>query len=156
MAFGSADDLRLDLKQPADGDPTHPRQLGRVQLFHRLQLTWKRSLGASRRARIIAAGIGTGSTTTSASATASALDVDGLDAFLRAEWRAQRAPTCVKLIGGFDGCGFNADVVYDGPPSRSRPRATRGYRRPARRPAEVARSHGTFTDHPPRRATSRR
>ena len=58
MFFGSGDEFRLNLKQPADGDPTLRGSLGQGTPFRRLQTTWQRSLGAHVEQEITA-GVGT-------------------------------------------------------------------------------------------------
>ena len=108
--------LRLNLKQPADGDPTIARQhRPALAVLPRCRPSWQRNLGApsSRTSRPASAC----STTTRDRRRLRRQD-HGLDAFLRAEWRAKVSES-VKLIGGFDGLGFNVDVIYDGPVAQS-------------------------------------
>ncbi len=57
MALGSADVLRLTLKQPADGDPSIRGNIGQATQFHRLQAAWKVNLSDSVEQEI-SAGIG--------------------------------------------------------------------------------------------------
>jgi TonB family protein len=112
MAVGSADVLRLTLKQPADGDPSIRGNIGQRTLFYRLQTEWKRNLG-DRVEQTIAAGVGTFHSDVGIGDGLS-FNLDGPDAYLRAEWRAKLTDS-FKLIGGFDGAGFSVDVTYDGP-----------------------------------------
>jgi TonB family protein len=116
MAVGSADVLRLTLKQPADGDPTIRGNIGQRSLFYRLQTEWKRNLG-DRVEQVIAGGIGMFHNDVGIG-DGFGVKIDGPEAFLRAEWRAKLSDS-VKLIGGFDGLGFNVDVIYDGPVAQS-------------------------------------
>jgi hypothetical protein len=112
MLLGSADEFRLNLKQPADGDPTLRGSFGQTTAFRRLQATWQRSLGAHVDQEVIA-GVGT-ITQNLAAGDQLGFSLDGYGEFLRAEWRAQLGPR-VKLIGGLDGEGIQVDVTYVGP-----------------------------------------
>jgi hypothetical protein len=116
MAIGSGDVLRLNLKQPADGDPTIRGSIGQATRFHRLQLEWKRNLGPNVE-QVIAAGIGIFHSDIAIGQNLG-FKIDGPDSFLRAEWRAKLSER-LKLIGGFDGLGFDVDVTYDGPIAQS-------------------------------------
>ena len=64
---------------------------------------------------------------TSAAATRSAFSFYGLRRSSCAPSGAPSSARSVKLIGGFDGYGLQVDVIYVGPPSRSRPKATPRY-----------------------------
>ncbi len=116
MFFGSGDEFRLNLKQPADGDPTLRGSLGQGTAFRRLQTIWQRSLGAHVEQEITA-GVGTIEQDLSVGS-ALGFSFNGFDQFLRAEWRAQLG-SHVKLIGGFDGYAVELDVKYVGPTFQS-------------------------------------
>jgi hypothetical protein len=116
MLFGSGDVFRLNLKQPADGDPALRGNFGQGNAFRRLQATWQRTLGASVEQEVTA-GVGTIAQDLAAG-DALGFNIDGFDGFLRAEWRAQLGPH-LKLIGGLDGYGIQADVGYVGPIAQS-------------------------------------
>jgi TonB family protein len=116
MFFGSGDEFRLNLRQPADGDPTIRGSLGQGTSFRRLQTTWQKSLGAGIDQEIIA-GVGTIEQDL-AIGQALGFSFKGFDEFLRAEWRAQLGSR-VKLIGGFDGYAIQLDVSYVGPIAQS-------------------------------------
>jgi TonB family protein len=112
MFLGSGDEFRLNLKQPADGDPTIRGSFGASTNFKRLQTTWQRSLGAHVDQEIIA-GVGTIAQELAAGDQLG-FSFSGYGQFLRAEWRAQLG-SHVKLIGGLDGEGIQVDVTYVGP-----------------------------------------
>jgi TonB family protein len=116
MFFGSGDEFRLNLKQPADGDPSIRGSLGQGTSFRRLQTTWQRSLGAYIDQEIIA-GVGTIKQDLGIGQ-AFGFTLDGFDEFVRAEWRAKLGSN-VKLIGGFDGYAIQLDVSYVGPIAQS-------------------------------------
>jgi TonB family protein len=111
LLFGSFDELKLTIKQPVDGDPSVQGNFGQGSSFHRLQATWRQSLGA-RVDEELTAGVGTLAFNNAIGAYG--LDVSGFDAFVRAEWRA-RLGDAVKLIGGLDGTALTGDVTYLGP-----------------------------------------
>ena len=147
MFFGSGDEFRLNLKQPADGDPTLRGTLGQGTSFRRLQTIWQRSLGAHVEQEITA-GVGTIAQDLSVGSTLG-FSFNGFDQFLRAEWRAQLG-SHVKLIGGFDGYAVELDVslrradlsVHGGKPAL--------LLRPAHRPADGD-VQGPVPQLPPRR-----
>ena len=116
MFLGSGDEFRLNLKQPADGDPTLRGTFGAGTSFRRLQTTWQRPLGAHVE-QDITAGVGTIAQDLAAGDQLG-FRFNGYDQFLRAEWRAQLG-SHVKLIGGFDGYALQVDVVYVGPIAQS-------------------------------------
>jgi hypothetical protein len=115
MFFGSGDEFRLNLKQPAPGDPAIRGSVGQGTSFRRLQTTWQRSLGAYVDQEIIA---GVGTINQDLGIGTLAFTLDGYDEFLRAEWRAKLG-SHVKLIGGFDGYAIQLDVTYVGPIAQS-------------------------------------
>src|SRR5213075_674415 len=110
--LGSGDEFRLNIKQPADGDPTIRGSLGAGTAFRRLQTTWQRSLGAHVDQEIIG-GVGTIAQDLAAGDSLG-FSFSGYAEFLRAEWRAQLG-SHVKLIGGLDGEALQLDVTYVGP-----------------------------------------
>jgi TonB family protein len=112
MFLGSGDEFRLNLKQPADGDPTIRGQFGASTAFKRLQTTWQRSIG-SHVEQDITAGVGTIAQDLAAGDSLG-FSFSGYGEFVRAEWRAQLG-SHLKLIGGFDGTGIQVDVTYVGP-----------------------------------------
>jgi TonB family protein len=112
MFLGSGDEFRLNLKQPADGDPTIRGNFGASSAFKRLQSTWQRNIGAHVE-QDITAGVGTIAQDLAAG-DALGFSFSGYGEFVRAEWRAQLG-SHVKLIGGFDGTGIQVDVKYVGP-----------------------------------------
>jgi len=112
MFLGSGDEFRLNLKQPADGDPTIRGNFGASTAFRRLQSTWQRSIGAHVE-QDITAGVGTIDQSLAAGDSLG-FSFSGYSEFVRAEWRAQLG-SHVKLIGGFDGTGIQVDVTYVGP-----------------------------------------
>ena len=132
MFFGSGDEFRLNLKQPADGDPTIRGSLGQGTSFRRLQTIWQRSLGANVEQEITA-GVGTIEQDLTVGP-ALGFSFNGFDQFLRAEWRAQLG-SHVKLIGGFDGYAVELDVSYVGPTFQST-EGNPATLRPAHRPAD--------------------
>jgi TonB family protein len=111
LLFGSGDEFKLTLKDPADGDPDVRGAFGQSTSFHRLQATWKQAL-SPRVEEELTAGVGTLAFHNAIGAYA--LDVSGVDAFARAEWKA-RLTDDIQLIGGFDGYAIRADVAYYGP-----------------------------------------
>jgi TonB family protein len=112
MFLGSGDEFRLNLKQPADGDPTIRGNFGASTAFRRLQTTWQRSIGANVQ-QDITAGVGTIDQALAAGDSLG-FGFSGYSQFVRAEWRAQLG-SHVQLIGGFDGTGIQVDVTYVGP-----------------------------------------
>ena len=112
MFLGSGDEFRLNLKQPADGDPTLRGSFGASTAFRRLQTTWQRSIGANVQ-QDITAGVGTISQALAAGDSLG-FSFSGYSQFVRAEWRAQLG-SHVQLIGGFDGTAIQVDVTYVGP-----------------------------------------
>jgi TonB family protein len=112
MLLGSGDEFRLNVKQPADGDPAIRGTFGATTGFRRLQATWQRSLGAHVDQEVIA-GVGTLAQELAAGDSLG-FGYSGYAQFLRAEWRAQLG-SHVKLIGGLDGEGLQVDVTYVGP-----------------------------------------
>jgi TonB family protein len=115
MFFGSGDEFRLNLKKPADGDPSIRGNIGQGTSFRRLQTTWQRSLGAHVEQEITA---GVGTIEQDVSIGTLGFSFTGFDQFLRAEWRAQLGSR-VKLVGGFDGYAVELDVSYVGPTFQS-------------------------------------
>ncbi len=116
MLFGSGDEFVLNLKHPADGDPTLQGSVGQTTDFRRLQLTWLRPLGSAVEQEINA-GVGTVENNASVG-TSFGFDLKGYDEFLRAEWRA-RLGAHLKLIAGIDAYALQLDVVYAGPVAQS-------------------------------------
>ncbi|MFL5306713.1 MAG: TonB-dependent receptor domain-containing protein [Polyangia bacterium] len=112
MLFGSGDEFVLNLKQPADGDPTLRGSFGQSTAFRRLQATWLRPLGGAVEQEV---NVGAGTLANHVNAGSSlGFGLDGYEEFLRAEWRAQLGPHA-KLIAGIDAYALQLDVTYVGP-----------------------------------------
>jgi TonB family protein len=112
MVYGSYDDFKLILANPADADPSIRGQLSSYSGFHRGSLVWQHKYGpaveheASASVGPFAFGQKAGPDLT--------LDVPGWDMFVRAEWRV-RAAESLRLIGGVDVQDLWVDAKYNGP-----------------------------------------
>jgi TonB family protein len=108
MVYGSYDDFKIILANPADSDPAIRGQLSEYSGFHRGTVEWLHQYGARVEHEInfsvgpFAFGQKAGPELT--------LDVPGWDAFLRAEWRVRVADR-FRLIGGLD---FTDTLIHGG------------------------------------------
>jgi TonB family protein len=108
IVYGSYDDFKLILANPADADPEIRGQLAEYSGFHRGTVEWLHKYGARVEHEInlsvgpFAFGQKAGPDLT--------LDVPGWDAFLRAEWRVRVADN-LRLIGGVD---VSDTLIHDG------------------------------------------
>lgn len=112
MIYGSHDDFKLVLKNPVDGDPNIRGKLNQYSGFHRGQVRWTHQYSAKveQEVTVTAGPFSFGQ----AIGPEVALDVPGMDAYLRAEVRAQMHDR-VKLIGGLDLSQTWIDGKYTGP-----------------------------------------
>jgi TonB family protein len=108
IVYGSYDDFKLILANPADADPEIRGQLSEYSGFHRGTLEWLHKYGPRVEHELnlsvgpYAFGQKAGPDLT--------LDVPGWDAFLRGEWRV-RVGDSFRLIGGVD---ISEWLVHDG------------------------------------------
>ena len=108
MVYGSYDDFKIILADPADSDPAIRGQLSEYSGFHRGTVEWLHKYGARVEHELnlsigpFAFGQKAGPDLT--------LDVPGWDAFLRAEWRV-RISDSFRLIGGLD---LSDTLIHDG------------------------------------------
>jgi TonB family protein len=99
IVYGSYDDFKIILANPADADPEIRGQLSEYSGFHRATVEWLHKYGARVEHELdlsvgpFAFGQKAGPDLT--------LDVPGWDAFLRAEWRVRVADS-FRVIGGVD------------------------------------------------------
>jgi TonB family protein len=114
MVYGSYDDFKIILANPADADPSIRGQLSSYSGFHRAAALWQHKYGAGDRLEHeITATVGPYAFGQKAGPDLT-LDVPGWDFFLRAEWRA-RLTNSVRLIGGLDIQDLYAEGKYNGP-----------------------------------------
>jgi hypothetical protein len=114
MVYGSYDDFKLILANPAEADPTIRGQLSSYSGFHRASTLWQHKYGATGRVEHeITASVGPYAFGQKAGPDLS-LDVPGWDFFARAEWRARLADG-FRLIGGLDYQTLYAHGKYNGP-----------------------------------------
>jgi TonB family protein len=116
VVYGSYDDLKLILANPADADPSIRGGLGQKtafhRAFHRAQVTWQHKYNEAVEHQIdVSAGpflfnVNVGS--------AVKLEIPGYEAFLRSEWRA-RVAEGLRVIGGLDVSYNGFDFSFDGP-----------------------------------------
>jgi TonB family protein len=112
MVYGSYDDLKLILANPADADPSVRGGLGQRTAFHRAQLTWQHKYSDAVEHQVdVSAGpfvfnVNVGP--------AVKLEIPGYEAFLRSEWRARVAEQ-LRVIGGLDVSYNWFDFSFDGP-----------------------------------------
>ena len=112
MVYGSYDDFKIILANPADADPEIRGQISSYSGFHRGVVEWLHKYGARVEHEInLSAGPYAFGQKAGPDLT---LDVPGWDAFLRAEWRV-RAAESLRLIGGLDIGETWLDGNYNGP-----------------------------------------
>jgi TonB family protein len=112
MVYGSYDDLRLILANPASGDPSIRGSLASYSRFHRGQLMWQHKYNDAVEHEI---SLGAGPFAFGQRVGPSlAIDVPGYTGFLRAEWRA-RVDQRLRLIGGLDLTDMWGHGRYSGP-----------------------------------------
>jgi TonB family protein len=112
MVYGSYDDFKIILANPADADPTIRGQLSSYSGFHRGVVEWLHKYG-ERVEHEINASVGPYAFGQKLGPDLT-LDVPGWDAFLRAEWRV-RATESLRLIGGLDIGDTWLHGTYNGP-----------------------------------------
>jgi hypothetical protein len=113
IVYGSYDDFKLILANPADADPSIRGQLSSYSGFHRGTLEWLHHYGP-RVEHEVNASVGPFAFGQKAGPDLT-LDVPGWDAFLRAEWRV-RAAESLRLIGGLDIAEtWVSGATYNGP-----------------------------------------
>lgn len=113
MIYGSYDDFKLILANPADSDPEIRGQLSSYSGFHRGELSWRHQYTPDVEHEINAT-VGPFSFGQKAGPDLT-LDVPGWDFYLRAEWRARVAHS-LRLIGGVDVQEtWVTGATYDGP-----------------------------------------
>jgi TonB family protein len=114
MVYGSYDDFKIILANPAEADPAIRGQLSSYSGFHRASLLWQHRYDADGRLEHeITTSVGPYSFGQQAGPNLS-LDVPGWSYFLRAEWRARVTET-FRLIGGLDIQDNWASPKYNGP-----------------------------------------
>jgi TonB family protein len=114
MVYGSYDDFKIILANPAEADPAIRGQLSSYSGFHRGSLLWQHRYDADGRLEHeMTASVGPYSFGQKAGPNLT-LDVPGWDLFLRGEWRARLAKT-FRLIGGVDVQDLWASPKYNGP-----------------------------------------
>ena len=112
MVYGSFDDFKLILANPADTDPAIRGGLSAHSGFHRGNLLWQHKYSAAVEHEItVSAGPYSFGQKLGPDLM---LEVPGYDAFLRAEWRA-RLSDSFRLIGGLDLSELWLDGKYNGP-----------------------------------------
>ncbi|MES1157793.1 MAG: TonB-dependent receptor [Haliangium ochraceum] len=111
MGYGSGDVFRLNLANPADGDPAFSGNVGQSTSFHRLQAGWRHVYAPGVEHDITLTG---GVFANNLGIGALGMDLQGRDAYGRAEWRAQVASR-LRLMGGIDVHAVDVDVIYHGP-----------------------------------------
>jgi TonB family protein len=116
LFYGSNDEFKLNFDKPADGDPAIRGGFGQKTAYDRLQGTWKHLYGANVEQEVTAIA-GTLDMVIQAGDQAG-YEAKGFEGTLKAEWRAQLGRH-LKLIGGLDGYGLDADVTYHGPVVRA-------------------------------------
>jgi TonB family protein len=113
LVYGSSDRFKLLFEQPNDGDAAVTGNFTLESQFHRAHLSWAHKVSdrvdhslelafGSFNSRI---GVGD----------AFNFSLKGYESYLRSEWR-MRVTDRVRLIAGFDGAIFPAEVKYGGPP----------------------------------------
>jgi TonB family protein len=113
MAYGSYDDLKLILANPADTDPSIRGGLSSKTQFHRAQFTWQHKYNDTVEHEI---NVSTGPFSYAQNVGPSlALEIPGYEGFLRSEWRARLADR-LKLMGGLDASYNWFNLTYKGPP----------------------------------------
>jgi TonB family protein len=112
MVYGSYDDFKLILANPAEADPAVRGGLSSYSGFHRGQVRWQHDYSAAVQHEIsLSAGPYAFGQKLGADLT---LDVPGWDGFLRAEWRAA-VHRRLRVIGGLDLANLWIDATYNGP-----------------------------------------
>jgi hypothetical protein len=114
VVYGSYDDLKLILANPADADPAIRGGLGQRTAFHRAQFTWQHKYNAAIEHQIDVSG-GPFAFDVSVGP-ALKIQIPGYEGFLRSEWRARMAEQ-LRLIGGLDVAYNWFDFSFTGPPA---------------------------------------
>ncbi|MGB0678805.1 MAG: TonB family protein, partial [Polyangiales bacterium] len=99
VGYGSSDDLRLILSEPADTDPNFRGDLNLGTRFHRVDAAWRRQLSDAVD-QDISVSVGPNAIDFGAGPDLD-FDLDFVQIYSRAEWRA-RLNSKLRLIGGFD------------------------------------------------------
>lgn len=113
MAYGSADVFRMALANPADGDPKISGNIGESSSYHRAEVAWRHHYVPGLEHNLSVTGGWFGSNLGLGSI---GLDIHGVEAYGRGEWRAQLGSS-VQLMAGFDLHTLTADATYNGPRS---------------------------------------
>jgi TonB family protein len=114
MVYGSYDDFKLILANPAEADPAIRGQLSSYSGFHRGGVLWQhRYDAAGRLEHEITASVGPYAFGQKAGPNLT-LDVPGWNYFVRAEWRA-RLTESFRLLGGIDVQDLWTSPKYNGP-----------------------------------------
>jgi TonB family protein len=114
MFYGSYDDLKLILANPADADPSVRGGLGQKTEFHRAQLTWQHKYNDAIEHQI---DVSTGPFAFDVQVGPDLkIQIPGYEGFLRSEWRA-RLSDGLRLIGGLDLAYNWFDFTFKGPPA---------------------------------------
>ena len=112
IVYGSADDFRLVLKKPLDGDASIRGNLSQSTAFHRIQAQWLHHYGERAEQEI---SVTTGPLIVDESIGESLnLDLTGLEIFARAEWRI-RLGKRFRLLAGVDSEITYGDLSFRGP-----------------------------------------